>query len=173
MKRIFVNSFKTDLGTVSTAATDRGLALVALPGDDSAFNDALQKYFSGWDVRDGGAVNREAQEQITAYLAGKLKKFVLKLDFRGTEFQTRALKQVAKIPYGKTMTYGEVAEAIGSPGASRAVGNANARNNLPLVIPCHRVVAANGLGGYGGGLPMKEKLLQMEGALYFKRVWQK
>ncbi|MCK4301404.1 MAG: MGMT family protein, partial [candidate division Zixibacteria bacterium] len=69
---------------------------------------------------------------------------------------------VARIPYGRTCTYGEIARAVGHPRASRAVGGANANNNLPLVIPCHRVVAANGLGGYGGGLAMKRRLLKIE-----------
>ncbi|TET95557.1 MAG: MGMT family protein, partial [Candidatus Zixiibacteriota bacterium] len=72
---------------------------------------------------------------------------------------------VARIPYGRTMTYGEVARAVGSPKACRAVGTANAQNNLPLVIPCHRVVASSGLGGYGGSVEMKKRLLRLEGAL--------
>ncbi len=73
------------------------------------------------------------------------------------------LERVAAIPYGHTLTYGAIARAIGKPGAARAVGAANARNPLPLLIPCHRVVASNGLGGYGGGLAMKRRLLELEG----------
>jgi methylated-DNA-[protein]-cysteine S-methyltransferase len=87
------------------------------------------------------------------------------LDIRATPFQKKVLRRVARIPFGKTATYGRVAASVGAPNASRAVGQANASNNLPLVIPCHRVVAANGLGGYGGGLTLKKRLLNLEGAL--------
>ncbi|MCK4574155.1 MAG: MGMT family protein, partial [candidate division Zixibacteria bacterium] len=99
------------------------------------------------------------------FMAGTLKKFNVKLDIQATPFQKKVLARVAEIPYGKTMTYGDVAAAVGNPRASRAVGTANARNNLPLIIPCHRVVALNGIGGYGGSEELKRKLLQMEGAI--------
>ena len=109
-----------------------------------------------------GTHNLKAEKQLNQYLNGKLKKFDLKLIYSGTEFQKKALKKVAAIPYGKTKTYGEVATALNNPKAYRAVGSANACNNLPLVVPCHRVVAASGLGGYAGGLKMKERLLALE-----------
>ncbi len=80
-------------------------------------------------------------------------------------FQGRVWRELARIPAGRTRTYGELARLCGSPGAARAVGNAMARNPLPLVLPCHRVLASDGLGGYGGGLDLKEELLRAEGAL--------
>ncbi len=166
MKKLFVNSFKTNIGTVRTAAADKGLVLICLPGESRRyFNERIEQLFSGHQVQSGGEVNREAQRQIIDYLNGKRTRFDLPLDLRGTPFQKTALRRVARIPYGKVKTYGEIAAAIGRPRAARAVGSANARNNLPLVIPCHRVVATNGLGGYGGGLALKKRLLKMEGSL--------
>jgi methylated-DNA-[protein]-cysteine S-methyltransferase len=82
-----------------------------------------------------------------------------------TPFQQKVLKTISRIPPGKTMTYGEVAEAAGRPGAARAVGNVMAHNPIPLMLPCHRVVATDGLGGFTGGLEVKRKLLRLEGAL--------
>lgn len=166
MKTLYLNSFKTSFGTVRTAATNKGLALIALPGESkNCFDDRIEDLFHDHELDQGGEINRKAEKQITAYLAGKLTKFDLPLEVVGTSFQKKALRYVARIPYGKTRTYGEIARSIGSPGAARAVGSANARNNLPLVIPCHRVVATNGLGGYGGGLPLKKKLLKLEGSM--------
>lgn len=166
MKTLYLNSFKTSVGTVRTAATNKGLALITLPGESREhFDDRIKELFHDHELAQGGEINRKAEKQITAYLDGKLTKFDLPLEMVGTSFQLKALKQVARIPYGKTRTYGEIARSIGNPGAARAVGSANAKNNLPLVIPCHRVVATNGLGGYGGGLPLKEKLLKLEGSM--------
>ncbi len=89
-----------------------------------------------------------------------------KFDLAGmTPFQRSVLETIFKIPAGETMTYGEVAEAAGKPGAARAVGNVMAHNPIPLMLPCHRVVASNGLGGFTGGLEVKKKLLKLEGAL--------
>jgi len=82
-----------------------------------------------------------------------------------TPFQRKVLETISKIPPGETMTYGDVAKAAGRPGAARAVGNVMARNPIPLILPCHRVVASNGLGGFTGGLDIKRKLLRLEGAL--------
>lgn len=166
MKKLFIHSFKTPLGLVRTAATEKGLAVVSLPGESQAdFDGRLEKYFRGFDISSGGSINRDAEKQITKALNGNLKNYTLPLDVSGTQFQKKVLNRVAKIPFGRTATYGEIARAVGMPGAARAVGTANARNPLPLVIPCHRVVAANGLGGYGGGLKMKTRLLKIEGAL--------
>ncbi len=166
MKKLYVHSFATSWGNIHTAATDNGLAIVSLPGKSrQAFEARIRKYFSGYEIISGGDINRLAQEQITLYLEGKLKKFSLKLDLQGTPFQKKVMREVARIPYGTTVTYKDIAVKTGKPSAFRAVGSANARNCLPLVIPCHRVVAAGNLGGYDGGLKLKIKLLKMEGAL--------
>jgi len=166
MKKIFIHSFKTQWGLFRLAATQKGLVIVTLPGErEKYFQDRISKFFPEYEIYNGGQLNKKAASQINAYLHRDLKRFKLPLDIRGTEFQRKVLKKVAQIPFGATMTYGEIAEAIGKPKAYRAVGSANAKNNLPLVIPCHRVVASHGLGGYGGGLKLKKKLLKLEGAL--------
>ncbi len=105
--------------------------------------------------------------QLSAYFAGELKVFSLDWTLIGTDFQKRVWEQLAAIPFGETRSYGDIAKALGNPGASRAVGLANNANPLPIVIPCHRVIGANGaLVGFGGGLPTKIWLLDHEGIPY-------
>ncbi|MBO5330240.1 MAG: methylated-DNA--[protein]-cysteine S-methyltransferase [Anaerotignum sp.] len=105
----------------------------------------------------------ECKKQLEEYFAGKRKTFDLPLVPRGTEFQQKVWKALQEIPYGETRTYGEVAAAIGNPKAARAVGMANNKNPIGIIIPCHRVVGANGkLVGYAGGMEKKEFLLELE-----------
>jgi len=105
----------------------------------------------------------ETIRQLRAYFAGELQAFDLPLAPQGTPFQLAVWKRLCEIPYGETISYGELARRIGNPNASRAVGLANGSNPIPIVIPCHRVIGSNGkLTGYGGGLPIKEKLLGLE-----------
>lgn len=102
-------------------------------------------------------------EELRAYFAGDLTRFTVAVDPVGTPFQQRVWAELVKIPYGATISYGELARRIGNPSASRAVGLANGSNPVSIIIPCHRVIGANGkLTGYGGGLPLKEKLLALE-----------
>jgi methylated-DNA-[protein]-cysteine S-methyltransferase len=109
------------------------------------------------------AVLDEAARQLGAYFAGDLRRFELPLDLAGTEFQLAAWRALADIPYGTTLTYGEQARRLGCPRAPRAVGAANGRNPLPIVLPCHRLVGADGsLVGFGGGLARKRRLLAHE-----------
>jgi methylated-DNA-[protein]-cysteine S-methyltransferase len=104
-----------------------------------------------------------AIEELQEYFAGRLQRFSLQLRPSGTEFQKRVWKELQAIPYGETISYGQLAERIGNPKASRAVGLANGANPISIVVPCHRVIGANGkLTGYGGGLNIKEKLLALE-----------
>ena len=101
--------------------------------------------------------------QLRAYFAGELETFDLPLAPQGTPFQLGVWRRLCEIPYGQTISYGELARRLGNPNASRAVGLANGSNPIPIVIPCHRVIGSNGkLTGYGGGLPIKEKLLALE-----------
>jgi methylated-DNA-[protein]-cysteine S-methyltransferase len=101
--------------------------------------------------------------QLRSYFTGKLREFDLVLAPEGTRFQLDVWQRLCEIPYGETMSYGELARRVGNPNASRAVGLANGSNPIPIVIPCHRVIGSNGkLTGYGGGLPIKEKLLALE-----------
>lgn len=104
-----------------------------------------------------------AREQLGAYFAGDRKSFDLSIKPNGTPFQLEVLEELQKIPYGQTASYGDIAKRIGRPRAVRAVGAANGRNPLPIVIPCHRVIGSSGeLTGFGGGLPTKEALLRLE-----------
>jgi len=105
----------------------------------------------------------KAIRQLDLYFQGRLKQFSLKLAPQGTPFQLDVLRALQEVPYGETISYGELAQRIGRPNASRAVGAANARNPLPIVIPCHRVIGSNGsLVGFGGGLEIKKRLLDLE-----------
>lgn len=121
------------------------------------------------EPREPVAIESEWVERIQGYLNGEnVDLSHISLDWSGlTPFQMRVLKQCQQIPYGLTTTYGQLARAAGSPGAARAVGSVMARNRVPLLVPCHRVLPAHGLGQYsaGGGVSTKKKLLQMEGAL--------
>ncbi len=108
--------------------------------------------------------------QAEEYFSGRLLEFDLPLQFDGTAFQKSVWKQLQRIPYGETLSYGEVAVAIGKPKAVRAVGAANGRNHLPIVVPCHRVIGSDGkLTGFGGGMTLKQSLLKHEAAMLKKR----
>jgi methylated-DNA-[protein]-cysteine S-methyltransferase len=109
------------------------------------------------------ALLKETRKQLKAYFAGKLTAFDLPLAAEGTPFQKKVWAELEKIPYGVTRSYGQLATAIGNPQASRAVGLANGRNPISIIVPCHRVIGANGsLTGYGGGMGRKQILLDLE-----------
>jgi O-6-methylguanine DNA methyltransferase len=111
----------------------------------------------------GHPLLNEAARQLRDYFAGGLRDFNLPLDPRGTDFQRRVWRELATIPYGATRSYLQIANAIGAPKAVRAVGAANGANPIAIVVPCHRVIGAGGkLVGYGGGLPLKQRLLALE-----------
>jgi methylated-DNA-[protein]-cysteine S-methyltransferase len=113
--------------------------------------------------RESATPLRETIRQLQAWFAGELRDFDLPLAPQGPAFHQRVWRELCNIPYGETISYGEIARRIGSPNAFRAVGRANGANPIPIVIPCHRVIGSNGqLTGYGGGLPRKEFLLAME-----------
>jgi methylated-DNA-[protein]-cysteine S-methyltransferase len=119
-----------------------------------------------------GSVLDEAVAQLAAYFAGELTEFDLPLAPRGTAFQRRVWRALLDIPYGETASYGEVAAAVGRPDAVRAVGATNGRNPIAVIVPCHRVIGADGtLVGYGGGLPRKRLLLELEAAHATPRLW--
>jgi len=119
----------------------------------------LNDWLSGDDL----AIIREAKNQIGEFFAGKRKEFELPLKPEGSNFQLSVWKELTRIPFGKTITYGELAKRIGKPDAPRAVGLANGKNPISIIVPCHRVIGASGkLTGYGGGLDRKEWLLAHE-----------
>jgi methylated-DNA-[protein]-cysteine S-methyltransferase len=153
MSRAVIDS---PIGPLGLAASDRGLRAVL---------------FDGRRIRPEGnspiLTEAKAMRQLGAYFDGELVDFDLLLDLRGSEFQCRCWLALASIPYGQTVSYGEQARRLGlGSDAARAVGAANGQNPVPIVLPCHRVIAANGsLTGYGGGLDVKRFLLEHEGAL--------
>jgi len=118
---------------------------------------------SGAAAKTGNRLLTEAVRQLQAYFAGELCQFDLPLDLAGTEFQRRVWLELTRIPYGETRSYQDMANAIGAPKAVRAVGAANGANPVVIVVPCHRVIGSNGkLVGFGGGLPLKRRLLSLE-----------
>jgi len=166
METIRVHEFESPVGRIKLGSTEKGLCWLELPG-------SAGRGFAGWlraqlpdaEVVEDEAPNRSTKEQVLAYLAGERLHFELPLDLRATPFQHTVYEELLAIPYGETRSYAEVARRIGKPRAVRATGTANGANPIPLVIPCHRVIAADGgLGGYGGGLALKRRLLAMESA---------
>lgn len=116
-----------------------------------------------WKRDDNAKPFAEARRQMEAYFAGELTEFDLPLNMIGTEFQKTVWRELLNIPFGVTISYGELAERVGNPSASRAVGAANGRNPISIIVPCHRVIGSNGkLTGYGGGIERKEWLLAHE-----------
>ncbi len=156
--------FETPFGTMACASTERGVCFIELPrASGRGIAGWVRRFAPEARVTTGYAPNRPAITQIQEFLAGKREEFRLELDLRATGFQIRVYAALLEIPYGETRSYGDIARAIGEPGATRAVGTANGANPLPLVVPCHRVIAAGGkLGGFGGGVALKKRLLALE-----------
>jgi methylated-DNA-[protein]-cysteine S-methyltransferase len=145
---------ESPVGPLLLAADEQGLRQIE-------FVKGKTRPDPGW--REERAPLQETIRQLRAYFAGDLEDFDLPLVPQGTPFQLDVWKRLCDIPFGATISYGELARRIGNPNASRAVGLANGSNPIPIVIPCHRVIGSNGkLTGYGGGLPIKEKLLALE-----------
>lgn len=160
-------ALETPIGLLQLFGAERGLVTIALPNETRAAAEArLRRMLGAVTVREDAYAHEAALAQLNAYFAGRLRCFDVRLDLRGTPFQRSAWQAVAAVPYGETRTYAEIARAIGRPAAVRAVGAANGANPLPPIIPCHRIVGANGsLTGYGGGLDLKEHLLRLERGL--------
>jgi methylated-DNA-[protein]-cysteine S-methyltransferase len=154
----FYKTMKSPVGKLKLVASDRGLAAVLWENDDPK------------RVRLGLLAERKAhpmlletERQLNEYFAGKREKFSLKFDFAGTGFQKEVWQTLAAIPFGETRSYGQIARQIGRPKAVRAVGAANGRNPLSIIVPCHRVIGSNGrLTGFAGGLETKASLLRIE-----------
>lgn len=158
-------SFKycaSPVGRLTLVASDTGLIAVLWENDDArrvGFSDLVQD--------DNQEILVETERQLNEYFAGKRDAFSIPLDMRGTAFQKDVWRALLTIPFGKTQSYGEIARQVGRPLASRAVGAANGRNPIPIVVPCHRVIGSTGkLTGFGGGLGTKAHLLSLETANY-------
>ena len=144
----------TPVGKLIVVAGDRGVREVHFPGTAPPDHAVAGRH----------PVLAEAQRQLLEYFEGERVEFDLPLELVGTPFQRRAWLALASIPYGTTISYGEQARRLGHPRAARAVGAANGRNPIPIVLPCHRVIGADGsLTGFGGGLETKQALLELEG----------
>jgi O-6-methylguanine DNA methyltransferase len=150
--------------SIFLAATDHGLCRLSI---GLSLGDFLAQLTSTtnkieWKQQDH-PVLYSATLELSEYFQGNLKMFQVPLDLRGTAFQKRVWETLLRIPYGETRSYADIAKAVGSPRAVRAVGGANAANPVPIIVPCHRVIASDGsLGGYGAGLDCKRHLLALE-----------
>jgi methylated-DNA-[protein]-cysteine S-methyltransferase len=154
---MFYAWYEAPFTRLQIAGTDEGLKLVLFESS----KQCRQSIPDDWV--ESTAKLAEPLRQIEAYFAGELTNFDLKLAPDGTDFQKRVWAVLSTIPYGETLTYGEVAKRIGQPTASRAVGAANGRNPISIIVPCHRVIGSSGkLVGFGGGVPTKSALLNLE-----------
>lgn len=157
---------ETPVGRLRVVSSVRGLVYVELPNASGrGLAGWMKSHAPGAKLIEGWAPNRASAQQLIEFTEGKRRAFDVAIDLRGTPFQLEVYEAVARIPFGEKATYTEIAERVGRPRANRAVGAANSVNPLPLVVPCHRVVAASGkLQGYAGGLAMKARLLALETA---------
>jgi methylated-DNA-[protein]-cysteine S-methyltransferase len=157
---------ESPLGPLLVAATERGLLRIYFDADPAQQLELLARAAGARVLRAPRSVD-DARRELDQYFAGRRRSFDLSVDLRGAApFTADVLEQLARVPYGQTATYGELASRVGHPRAARAVGTVMNRNPVPIVLPCHRVVGASGsLVGYGGGLERKEQLLRLEGAL--------
>jgi O-6-methylguanine DNA methyltransferase len=172
MEVLHTTNMDAPIGPLFLAASAHGLVALEfdarLPGQQSIRPNPrdLREEKSGVKFAESPQVLRPYANELEEYFAGKRRQFTFPLDLRGTDFQQACWQALLGIPYGETRTYADIARAVGKPNAFRAVGMANNRNPIAIVVPCHRVIASDGtLCGYGGGLDVKRKLLELEGAL--------
>jgi methylated-DNA-[protein]-cysteine S-methyltransferase len=162
---VSVGTLETELGELTLATTELGLVRLALPGEPS--ESVIEQLAQEHDVGGGPSALDHARRVVDAYLRGRSTSLDLAIDWRiARGFTLAALRALAAIPYGVTISYAELAARAGNAGAARAAGAACATNPVAIVLPCHRVLGSDGrLHGYGGGLEMKEALLRLEGVL--------
>ena len=156
-------NFNSPIGRIYIAAVKEGVVKISFSTESP---QELEKYFQkhlGVGVREGSEYTLKAQGQILNYLEGNSQSLDFPIIHLNSPFRRKVLEAERTIPYGETRSYGEVAQMVNNPRASRAVGSANAENPLPLYFPCHRIITSNGkLGGFGGGLNVKQFLLDLE-----------
>jgi methylated-DNA-[protein]-cysteine S-methyltransferase len=172
METLRCTTMQSTIGPLFLAASDCGLVALEfearLPGQQSIRPNPrdLREEKKGFKFEDAANELRPYASELEGYFAGQRREFTFPLDLRGTDFQLACWRALLAIPYGETRSYADIARAVGKPNAFRAVGMANNRNPIAIVVPCHRVIASDGtLCGYGGGLGVKRKLLELEGAL--------
>jgi methylated-DNA-[protein]-cysteine S-methyltransferase len=172
MQILYSATMASLIGPLFLAASDKGLVVLEFdfkPEGKGSLRRGLRQQDEGKNEivwRESDDHMRPYRNQVEEYFAGKRRRFDFPLDLQGTDFQLACWRALLAIPYGETRSYGDMARAVGKPTAFRAVGMANNRNPIAIVVPCHRVIASDGsLCGYGGGLDVKRKLLELEGAL--------
>jgi O-6-methylguanine DNA methyltransferase len=172
MELLNSTTFTSPVGPLFLAASARGLVALEfdarLPGQQTIRPNPrdLRNEREAVAFEEHARDLRAYVEELNEYFAGQRRQFDFPLDLRGTDFQLACWKALLTIPYGETRSYADIARAVGKPNAFRAVGMANNRNPIAIVVPCHRVIAADGtLCGYGGGLDIKRRLLELEGAI--------
>ena len=172
METLYTASVDSAIGPLFLAASAKGLVALEfdarLPGQQSIRPNPrhLREEKKGFIFEVSPDRLRLYTKELEEYFAGDRREFTFPLDLRGTDFQLACWRALLAIPYGETRTYADIARAVGKPNAFRAVGMANNRNPVAIVVPCHRVIASDGtLCGYGGGLDVKRQLLELEGAL--------
>jgi len=153
---IYYQYMESPVGKLLVAGNNRGLHMISFP-------KGKKRYFPEDDWVENPKPLQEVLRQLEAYFAGQLKTFSLDICLNVTPFQKKVLTAMRQVPYGETVSYGELAESIGNQKAGRAVGQASARNPIPIVVPCHRVIGSSGkLTGFGGGISVKQTLLDLE-----------
>ena len=162
--KAYVDEIDSPAGPLAFAVDDYG-SLIRLHFVESDYGPVMDEDLAdeGYAVDVDQAKTAVVRRELSEYTNGDRRTFDVPLVFAGSEWQKAVWTELTRIPFGETRSYGEIADALGRPGAARAVGSANARNVLPVVVPCHRVIAADGtLGGFNGGLHLKERLLEHE-----------
>ncbi len=172
METLFCTTIESPVGPLFLATSDKGLVALEfdrrLPGQQTIRPNPRDLRSESRRVKfeHSERTSHPYTIQLGEYFAGRRRRFDFPLDMRGTDFQLACWRALLAIPYGETRTYADIARAVGCPQGFRAVGMANNRNPIAIVVPCHRVIASDGtLCGYGGGLEIKRKLLELEGAL--------
>jgi O-6-methylguanine DNA methyltransferase len=172
MESLHSITVSSPVGPLFLAASARGLVALEfqarLPGQQTIRGNPgdLREESKAVRLEESPDAMRDYVRELEEYFAGKRREFTFALDLRGTDFQVACWRALVAIPYSETRSYADIARAVGKPQAFRAVGMANNRNPVAIVVPCHRVIASDGtLCGYGGGLDIKRKLLELEGAL--------
>jgi methylated-DNA-[protein]-cysteine S-methyltransferase len=161
-KKLFLNEFQSPIGKLYILSIEKGLVAISFTEDECEFH--MKRYFKDFDLSTNNQINKKTISKLNRYFNKKLRIFDIPIILFGTEFQKKVWIQLLKIPFGKVISYKELAYKVKIKKGFQAVGQANGKNPIPIIIPCHRVITSdNKLGGYGGGLDKKIFLLELEG----------
>jgi methylated-DNA-[protein]-cysteine S-methyltransferase len=164
--KIYGRYLRTPIGELLIAGSSLGVCRICFPGEPQVEKYLwFNKHFSALPEEHADPVIERAADELQEYFERRRQSFDLPLDLRGTPFQLEVWRELTRVPYGSTISYGELARRVGKPGGARAIGSVMASNPVPIVVPCHRVVGHDSsLVGFGGGLSLKERLLELEEA---------